>query len=71
MQNNLDNIERWWQRCGCTSNPGPHTGEELARDGEIRELRMYAKKLESLIEDLQNPCHGYPDEGYDDETHAG
>ena len=53
MQSELDDISPWWQRCGCMRNPGAHTGEEAARDSEIKELRMYAKKLESLIEDLK------------------
>lgn len=32
-------IEFWWQRIGCVRNPGAHSGEEVARDNEIFDLR--------------------------------
>jgi len=32
-------IPAWWERLGCVRNPGAHTGEESARDGEIADLR--------------------------------
>lgn len=40
-------IEFWWQRIGCIRNPGAHSGEESARDAEIRELRAYIEELEA------------------------
>jgi RNase H-fold protein (predicted Holliday junction resolvase) len=39
-------IEFWWQRIGCVRNPGAHSGEEVARDNEIHELR---KALQSAL----------------------
>lgn len=32
-------IKKWWERIGCSRNPGTHTGEEQARDLEIADLR--------------------------------
>ena len=38
-------ILKWWERIGCTSNPGADTGEELARDAEIYELRAFIDSI--------------------------
>ena len=46
---NNSEIEVWWKRCGCISNPGVHTGEEVARDAEIRELREALISAEGSI----------------------
>jgi uncharacterized protein YlxW (UPF0749 family) len=46
-------IPTWWQRLGCTWNPGSHTGEESARDAEIADLRTDNDALRARIAELE------------------
>ena len=51
--NSVDDIEVWWKRLGCIRNPGTHTGEESARDAEIKELRQALAERVSHLELLK------------------
>lgn len=49
----LEDIEVWWKRLGCIRNPGTHTGEEAARDAEIKDLRQALAERVSHLELLK------------------
>lgn len=49
----LEDIEVWWKRLCCIRNPGTHTGEEAARDAEIKELRKALAERVSHLELLK------------------
>lgn len=42
-------IPFWWQRCGCIRKPSYSTGEQIAMQSEIDDLR---KELKRVTEEL-------------------
>ena len=62
----LEDIEVWWKRLGCIRNPGTHTGEESARDAEIKELRQALAERVNHLELLKKYMrHVAEEEGID------
>lgn len=48
----MTEIQTWWQFTGCMNNPGAFTGEEAARDWEIKQLRAHLTKAAALLAEV-------------------